>query len=101
LALGQDDVRVTGQANGDELGWAIATGDIDNNTGGDLIMGAPEADVTISGSTRADAGKVYVLLAAGNSVPPVNQNPTVAVTSPNTAVTIAGGSTFNINWTAA
>ncbi len=102
LALGQDDFRVNGQANGDELGWAIATGDIDNNTGGDLIIGAPEADVSISaGNTRADAGKVYVLLAAGNSVPPVNQNPTISVTSPNTAVTIAGGSTFNINWTAA
>jgi hypothetical protein len=101
LAIGQDDFRAIGQANGDELGWAIATGDIDNNTGGDLIMGAPEADVTIAASTRADAGKVYVLLAAGTSVPPVNQNPTVTVTSPNTAVTIGGGSTFNINWTAA
>ncbi len=102
LAIGQDDFRVNGQANGDELGWAIATGDIDNNTGGDLIMGAPEADVTISaGNTRTDAGKVYVLLALGNVVPPVNQNPTVTITSPNTAVTIAGGSTFNINWNAA
>lgn len=101
LAIGQDDFRVNGQANGDELGWAIATGDIDNNQGGDLIMGAPEADVTISaGNTRADAGKVYVLLATGNSVPPTNQNPTVKVTSPNTAITVSGGSTFNITWDA-
>ncbi|MGA9772383.1 MAG: hypothetical protein WBV94_25345 [Blastocatellia bacterium] len=101
LAIGQDDFRVNGQANGDELGWAIAAGDIDSNTGGDLIMGAPEADVTISeANTRADAGKVYVLLAAGNVIPPVNQNPTVKVNSPNTAVVINGGSTFNITWDA-
>lgn len=101
MAIGQDDIRVSGQANGDELGWAIATGDIDNNLGGDLIMGAPFADVTISeGNTRADAGKVYVLLAAGNVVPPVNQNPTVMVTDPNTPVVITGGSTFEIKWTA-
>ena len=101
LAIGQDDFRVIGQANGDELGWAIATGDIDNNTGADLIMGAPFADVTISaGNTRADAGKVYVILALGNAVPPVNHNPTVEVTSPNTAITVSGGSKFNIMWTA-
>jgi hypothetical protein len=101
LAIGQDDIRVSGQANGDELGWAIATGDIDNNLGGDLILGAPFADATISeGNTRTDAGKVYVLLAAGNVVPPVNQNPTVMVTNPNTPVVITGGSTVNINWTA-
>lgn len=101
LAIGQDDIRINGQANGDELGWAIATGDIDNNQGGDLIIGAPEADATISeGNTRADAGKVYVLLATGNSVPPTNQNPTVKVTSPNTAITVSGGTNFNITWDA-
>lgn len=101
LAIGQDDLRVSGQANGDELGWAIAAGDIDNNSGADLIIGAPFADVTVSpGNTRDDAGKVYALLAAADVVPPTNQNPTVTVTKPNGTEIIAGGANFNIEWTA-
>jgi hypothetical protein len=101
LALGQEDLRVVGQAAGDELGWAIATGDIDNNTGGDLIAGAPFADVAISaGNNRQDAGKVYVLLATPDVLPPVNRNPTVSVVLPNGGETIAAGTQFNITWTA-
>lgn len=101
LALGQDDLRVVGQAAGDELGWAIAAGDIDNNTGGDLILGAPFADVTIAvGNTRQDAGKVYVLFAAADVIPPVNRPPTVAVTLPNGGETIPAGTPFTITWTA-
>jgi hypothetical protein len=101
LALGQDDLRVVGQAQGDELGWAIATGDIDNNRGGDLIVGAPFADVTLApDNTRVDAGKVYLLLAAADVIPPVNRNPTVSVVLPNGGETIAAGTRFNITWTA-
>ncbi|HKP11573.1 MAG TPA: hypothetical protein VJZ91_05660 [Blastocatellia bacterium] len=96
LALGQNDLTVTGEANGDELGWAIAAGDLDNNRGGDLILGAPFADFT----GRADAGKVYVLLASAENVPPVNQPPVVTVTAPNGNETVLGGLTFQITWTA-
>ena len=94
--FGQSDLTITGEAAGDELGWAIAAGDIDNNRGGDLVLGAPFANVT----GRTDAGKVYVLLAAAENVPPVNQNPTVTVTKPNGGETALGGLPFNITWTA-
>jgi FG-GAP repeat len=94
--FGQSDLTITGEAAGDELGWAIAAGDIDNNRGGDLVLGAPFANFT----GRTDAGKVYVLLAAAENVPPVNQNPTVQVTKPNGGETALGGLPFNIDWTA-
>jgi FG-GAP repeat/Ser-Thr-rich glycosyl-phosphatidyl-inositol-anchored membrane family len=101
LALGQDDFRVIGQAPGDELGWAIAAGDVDNNTGGDLVAGSPFADVTITaGAVRQDAGKVYVLFAAAADLPPINRVPTVTVTLPNGGETIPAGTPFTITWTA-
>src|SRR5262249_1061069 len=101
IAIGQDDLEVTGQAAGDELGWAIATGDIDNNGGGDMVLGAPFADVaTGSASSRTDAGKVYILLAGAGTIPPVNHNPTVTVTQPNGGETALGGLPFEIHWTA-
>ncbi len=58
LSLGQDDVRVTGQAAGDQLGRAFITANLDNRDGGDLVLGSPLGD-TVS---RPDAGKAYVLL---------------------------------------
>ena len=96
VALGQDDVRIVGEAIGDELGWAIATGDLDNNQGGDLIAGAPFADT----EGRTNAGKGYILLAADLDVPPVNQLPTVEVVSPNGEELLQGDNNFNITWTA-
>jgi hypothetical protein len=96
VGLLQDEVHVIGGSGGDGLGWAVATADIDNNSGGDLIVGAPFADV----ASRPDAGKVYVFLAASNAVPPVNLNPAVTVVSPNGGEALHGGSTFNITWTA-
>lgn len=102
VALGQDDVRVLGQAAGDELGWAIATGDVDGNHGGDLLLGAPFHDVMVAAdTTRANAGKAYVILAAAANVPPMNQNPTVTLTQPNGLDLVEGGTTFEIKWTAA
>lgn len=102
LALGQDSIRVVGQASGDELGWAITTGDINNDRGGDLIVGAPFADVNIAPApVRTDAGKVYVVQAAASDIPPLNQNPTVTVTDPDGGETLASGSNFTITWTAA
>jgi hypothetical protein len=101
LALGQDDIRVLGQAADDELGWAIAGADIDNNNGGDLIVGAPFNDIAAPPApARTNAGRVYALLATANDIPPVNANPTVTVTAPNGTENVPGGSQFNITWTA-
>jgi len=94
--ISQDDLRISGEAAGDELGWAIATGDLDKNGGGDLALGSPFADV----AARTDAGKVYILLASPNNLPPVNQNPTVTVVKPNGGETVLGGLPFNIDWMA-
>jgi hypothetical protein len=101
LALNQDDVRITGQAQNDEFGWAIGTGDFDDNHGGDMALGAPFNDVQVAlGGTRAGAGKVYVLLAAANTVPPQINPPTVTLTDPNGGEIVGGGGQFVINWTA-
>jgi hypothetical protein len=101
LLLAQDDARITGGAAGDEFGWAIAIGDLDNNRGGDIAASAPFAEAQIvAGVTRTDAGKVYALLASAAVTPPNNQNPTVTVTAPNGGETVSGGATFSITWTA-
>jgi hypothetical protein len=100
LALQQDDFRVVGQAADDELGWAIASGDLDNNSGGDLIVGAPFHNVVLAQSTRTNAGRVYALFAQSDTIPPTNQPPTVTVTAPNGGETIQGGANFAITWTA-
>ncbi|HYP28637.1 MAG TPA: hypothetical protein VE262_18140 [Blastocatellia bacterium] len=100
IALGQDDVRILGEATGDELGWAITAGDFDDNTGGDLALGAPFAAAVVGQATRSDAGKVYLLLAADTDAPPQNENPVVEVTEPDGGEVIVGGTTFEIAWTA-
>ena len=98
LLLAQDDVRMVGQAAGDELGWAIAAADLNHDRGGDLILGAPGADVPITGATRLDAGKAYIVLAA--SAPPPNRPPVVTVTAPNGGDTLIVGRSFTMLWTA-
>lgn len=100
LALQQDDFRVVGQAADDELGWAIASGDLDNNGGGDLIVGAPFHNVVLAQTTRTNAGRVYALFAQGDTIPPTNQPPVVTVTAPNGGETVQGGANFAITWTA-
>jgi len=101
FALGQDDARILGQADGNELGWAITAGDFDHNGGGDLAVGAPFANVQVpSTPVRSEAGKAYVLLAATETAPPHNQDPTVALTLPNGGESLPGGSGFTITWTA-
>ncbi len=99
-ALNQDDLRIVGQLAGDELGRGIAAGDLDNNGGGDIIVGAPFNDVTIAAITRAEAGRVYALFAAEENVPPINQPPVITVVNPNGGNSIPGGSNFNITWAA-
>jgi Concanavalin A-like lectin/glucanases superfamily/FG-GAP repeat len=84
---------------GDELGWAIATGDVNNNQGGDLIVGAPFANVVTGAGARTQAGIVYILPST-SAPPPTNQPPTVTVTAPNGAETLQVGQNFDITWTA-
>lgn len=83
-------------ALGDELGWAIATGDVNNNQGGELIIGAPFANAVTGIGIRTQAGIVYIL----PSTTVINQPPTVTVTAPNGAEVLQVGQTFDITWTA-
>lgn len=99
LAIGQDDLRVIGKEAGDELGWAVIATDLDNNRGGDLVLSAPFSTIA-SAPPRPHGGRVYVLFAANDTVPPVNIPPLVQVTSPNGAENLNGGTNFNITWTA-
>lgn len=84
---------------GDELGWAIATADLNNDHGGDLIVGAPFANAVVAAGTRTQAGIVYVLPST-SSPPPVNLPPTVQVTAPNGGETLQVGQTFDVKWNA-
>jgi len=84
---------------GDELGWAIATADLNNNQGGDLVVGAPFANVSVASGVRTQAGLVF-MLPSTTSPPPVNLPPTVTVTAPNGGETLQVGQNFDIKWTA-
>jgi hypothetical protein len=84
---------------GDEIGWAIATGDVNNDHGGDLIVGAPFANAVATQGTRTQAGVVY-LLPSTTSPPPVNVPPTDHVTAPNGGETLQVGQPFDIKWDA-
>jgi hypothetical protein len=99
IFLNQDDLRIIGEAADNELGWALAAVDLDNNGGGDLALSAPFFSVG-GANARPKAGKVYVVLASNDNVPPVNQPPLVAVNLPNGAETLLGGTSFAITWTA-
>ncbi|MFY9553743.1 MAG: LamG-like jellyroll fold domain-containing protein [Blastocatellia bacterium] len=84
---------------GDELGWAIGTADINNNQGGELIVGGPFANAAAAAGSRTQAGVVYILPSTSTPLP-VNSPPTVTVTAPNGAEALQVGQVFNITWTA-
>jgi hypothetical protein len=86
-------------SQGDELGWAIAAADLNNDHGGDLIVGAPFANAVTAGGVRTQAGIVYVLPST-TSPPPVNVPPTVEVVAPNGGETLQVGQPFDIKWNA-
>ncbi|MEK6288951.1 MAG: LamG-like jellyroll fold domain-containing protein [Acidobacteriota bacterium] len=84
---------------GDELGWAIGTADINNNQGGELIIGAPFANAVTAAGTRTQAGIVYILPST-SAPPPTNQPPSVTLTAPNGGEILQVGQDFDIKWTA-
>lgn len=57
LAQQKADVEIAGDAADDHLGASLAIGDINGDGKSDLILGAPQANV----SDFPDAGKVYVI----------------------------------------
>ena len=81
---------------GDELGWAIATADINNNQGGELILGAPFANAAAGTGTRTQAGVVYIL----PSTTVINESPDVTLTAPIGGETLQVGQLFDITWSA-
>ena len=81
---------------GDELGWAIGTADVNNNQGGELILGAPFANAASGTGTRTQAGVVYIL----PSTTVINQAPEVTITAPIGGETLQVGQLFEIKWTA-
>lgn len=64
LATQAPDIRLVGNATNDRIGNAVASGDLNGDGIGDLIIGASAA----SPSSRSRAGKVYVVL-GGSSTP--------------------------------
>lgn len=84
---------------GDELGWAIGAADVNNNQGGELIVGAPFANFVSGTGARTQAGIVYIL-PSSSVPPPPNQPPTVAVVAPNGGETLQVGQSVDITWTA-
>ena len=68
LAQGQEDMRITGAAQGDRAGTAVASGDLNGDGFDDLIIGAPNVDP----GNRAAAGAVYVLF--GQAGPPAQNS---------------------------
>jgi len=59
IAAGDQDATVYGAEANDQLGVAVAVGDVNGNGTGDVLVGAPRADGPNNG--RTDAGEAYVV----------------------------------------
>jgi hypothetical protein len=92
--LNQDDFRVNGRS-GVNIGIAIAAADINHDGAGDLLVGAPFADVTTP-AARGVAGTVFFL---PGSTPMTVSNITVGLTSPSGGDVVQVGQSVNIGWT--
>ncbi|HEX4823166.1 MAG TPA: thrombospondin type 3 repeat-containing protein [Candidatus Polarisedimenticolaceae bacterium] len=79
------DITIFGAVAGDQLGRAVAVGDVNGDGKADLIMGAPGAD-----ANGTDSGAVYVFygnIAAGRLDLASSQvHPSVTLTGPDTLV---------------
>ncbi|MFJ6655162.1 VCBS repeat-containing protein [Streptomyces sp. NPDC091377] len=54
----------------DQFGYAIATFDANADGCTDLVVGTPYEDVTVSGTTQADAGAVYIVHGSPTGIGP-------------------------------
>ncbi len=66
LARTKPDITIIGADEGDNLGTALASGDVDGDGFDDIFIGAPSADSLRN--ERKDAGEVYIVF--GSSGPP-------------------------------
>lgn len=88
LALGQEDIRILGDDNGDRLGAAVAVGDLNGDCFADIVLGAPNAQ---QGSpTLDDAGEVAVIL--GTTALPATVD--LSATPAPDAMRVLGGEAF-------
>lgn len=59
------DVEIHGADSGDELGWSVASGDLNDDGVDDVVFGAPGGDG--DGNDRQDSGQVHVFYGGGLS----------------------------------
>lgn len=77
------DVKITAEGSFDQLGSSVARGgDIDGDGYGDVIVGAPYADVNTAGDER---GRAYIIY-GGKSV-----NTDIDLASPSSSITVLSG----------
>ena len=64
----QPDIKIYGASNNDNVGFALAVGDINADGNDDLLIGAPNVD-SPGATPRADVGAVYIMLGAPQLTP--------------------------------
>jgi|GEM_PF-2020788 len=87
LANTPAEVTIFGPAGGEQFGSSVHIGDVNDDGGADLVLGAPRSNTSTGG--RAAAGAAYVVFSRVTNV---------IVSSPTGAETIQGGSDFKITW---
>ncbi|HWN99031.1 MAG TPA: integrin alpha [Blastocatellia bacterium] len=81
-AISQPDVKIFGANSGDNLGFAVAAGDVNGDGIDDLAIGAPGFDLTGAGVPvpRSNTGSVFIIFGATGFTPR-----TVDLGAPNAA----------------
>ena len=89
LSIKSADITICGDDIYGRFGWAVASGDVNDDGFDDIIIGAYRAD---SGTpAREDAGKTYVIFGASFSSPPY----TIQLDSQPADITIYGNEAYD------